>query len=64
MEANMIGGEGTERSISILQAQDVQVLYNELFGCRQAIAADYSNGRSIHDNTSGLGQIRDGNLLQ
>ena len=50
IEGNIIDGEGTDKCISISQAQDVEVRYNELSGCRQPIKTDHSNGLSIHDN--------------
>ena len=51
IEGNIIEGEGAERCISVSQAEDVTIRYNELSGCRQPIFTRQSNQVQIYSNS-------------
>jgi hypothetical protein len=52
IEGNAIEGAGTDKCISISQADDVEIRYNELSGCRKPIDVKHSTHVNIHDNAA------------
>ena len=53
IEGNIIEGENAEKCISISQAEDVTVRYNEISGCRQPVAVAHSERVQVESNTVG-----------
>jgi hypothetical protein len=51
IEGNIIEGEDSERCITVSQAEDATIRYNELSGCRQPIAVEHSNRVQVYSNT-------------
>jgi hypothetical protein len=51
IEGNIIEGEDAERCISISQAEDVTVRYNELSGCREPVLVRHSGRVQVYANT-------------
>jgi len=51
IEGNIIDSAGTDKCISISQADEVEIRYNELSGCRKPIDIRHSSHVNVHDNT-------------
>jgi nitrous oxidase accessory protein NosD len=51
IEGNIIEGEGAERGISVSQAEDVTIRYNQIWGCRQPIVVAHSNQAHVYSNS-------------
>lgn len=51
IEGNIIEGEGAERGISVSQAEDVTIRYNEISGCRQPIVVAHSIQAHVYSNS-------------
>jgi hypothetical protein len=50
IEGNIIDGAGTEKCISVSQADEVEIRYNELAGCQKPIDIRHSSHVNVHDN--------------
>jgi hypothetical protein len=51
IEGNIIEDEGAERGISVSQAEDVTIRYNEISGCRRPIVVAHSNQAHVYSNS-------------